>query len=31
MRHCYWPDLDIDLGLKIIRNPEHHPLAAKTE
>ena len=29
--HYYWPDLDVDLSLKIIRNPEHYPLAAKAE
>ena len=29
--HFYWPDLDVDLSLKIIRNPEHYPLAAKAK
>jgi Protein of unknown function (DUF2442) len=27
--HCYWPDLDVDLSLQIIRTPERFPLAAK--
>ncbi len=27
--HYYWPDLDIDLSLKIIRNPTEYPLTAK--
>jgi len=27
--HFYWPDLDIDLGLKTIENPEKFPLKAK--
>jgi hypothetical protein len=25
--HYYWPDLDIDLGLASIRNPERYPLS----
>lgn len=29
--HYYWPDLDVDLSLKIILNPEHYPLAANAE
>ena len=29
--HYYWPDLEVDLSLKIIRNPAHYPLAAKAE
>lgn len=24
--HLYWPDLDIDLTIDIIRKPEHYPL-----
>jgi hypothetical protein len=27
--HYCWPDLDVDLSLQIIRNPERFPLAAK--
>ncbi len=27
--HFYWPDLDIDLSLEIIRHPERFPLKAK--
>jgi uncharacterized protein DUF2442 len=27
--HYYWPDLDIDLSLMIIRNPAAYPLSAK--
>lgn len=27
--HYRWPDLDVDLSLQIIRNPERFPLAAK--
>jgi hypothetical protein len=27
--HFYWPDLDVDLGLKTIENPEEFPLKAK--
>lgn len=26
--HFYWPDLDVDLSLEIIRNPEQFPLKA---
>jgi hypothetical protein len=29
--HYYWPDLEVDLSLQIIRNPAHYPLAAKAE
>ncbi len=29
--HYHWPDLNVDLSLKIIRNPEHYPLTAKAE
>ena len=29
--HLYWPDLDIDLSLEIIQNPERFPLTAKFE
>ena len=28
--HYYWPDLDVDLSLQIIRNPERFPLKAKS-
>jgi hypothetical protein len=28
--HYYWPDLDVDLSLEIIRNPQRFPLKAKT-
>jgi hypothetical protein len=24
--HYYWPDLDVDLGLDSMRNPEEYPL-----
>ena len=27
--HFYWPDLDVDLSLEIIKNPEDFPLQAK--
>lgn len=27
--HFYWPDIDVDLDLKIIRHPERFPLQAK--
>lgn len=27
--HLYWPDLDADLSLEIIQNPENFPLASK--
>ena len=27
--HFYWPDLDIDLGLDIIENPEQFPLVSR--
>ena len=26
--HCYWPDLDVDLSLKIIERPQDYPLRA---
>jgi hypothetical protein len=26
--HFYWPDLDVDLGLKTIEEPEKYPLKA---
>ncbi len=29
--HFYWPDLDIDLTLNIISNPEIYPLIAKKD
>ena len=28
--HFYWPDIDVDLTLEIIRYPERFPLQAKT-
>lgn len=27
--HFYWPDLDIDVGIDTIENPERYPLKAK--
>ena len=24
--HYHWPDLDVDLGVETMRNPEHFPL-----
>lgn len=27
--HLYWPDLDVDLELESIENPEKYPLIAK--
>ena len=27
--HLYWPDLDVDLSLDIINNPEKFPLESK--
>jgi hypothetical protein len=27
--HFYWPDLDVDLGIEMIENPEKFPLKAK--
>ena len=27
--HLYWPDLDVDLALKSIENPERFPLKAR--
>ncbi|MFQ5850906.1 MAG: DUF2442 domain-containing protein [Candidatus Binatia bacterium] len=29
--HFYWPELDIDLTMKIIEHPERFPLKAKTQ
>jgi len=29
--HLYWPDLDVDLTVDSIRNPEQSPLKAKTD
>ena len=29
VRHLYWPDLDIDLAVESIRNPEAFPLVAR--
>lgn len=28
--HFYWPDLDVDLSLEILRNPHQFPLVANT-
>jgi hypothetical protein len=28
--HFYWPDLDVDLSLEIIRHPENFPLTGAT-
>ncbi len=27
--HFYWPDLDVDIGLETIENPERFPLKSK--
>ena len=27
--HLYWPDLDVDLAVESIRNPDRFPLVAK--
>ena len=27
--HLHWPDLDVDLALESIKNPERYPLKAK--
>ena len=27
--HFYWPDLDVDLGIDTIENPDKYPLKAK--
>jgi Protein of unknown function (DUF2442) len=27
--HLYWPELDVDLSLNIINNPDKYPLASK--
>ena len=29
MEHVYWPDLDVDLSLAIIKNPDDFPLTSK--
>ena len=29
--HLYWPDLDVDLSIDSIRNPERFPLQAKPQ
>ncbi len=29
--HYYWPDLDVDLSLEIIRNPQRFPLKARVQ
>jgi len=28
--HFYWPDIDLDISVEIIKNPEKFPLKAKT-
>ena len=27
--HFYWPDLDVDIGIETIENPEKFPLKAR--
>ena len=27
--HFYWPELDVDLGIQSIENPEEYPLTSK--
>lgn len=27
--HLYWPKLDIDLSVEVLKNPHHFPLIAK--
>jgi len=29
--HLYWPDIDVDLSLSIIRSPEKYPLIYKKD
>lgn len=29
--HLYWPDLDVDLAVESIRNPQRFPLVSKAE
>lgn len=29
VRHLYWPDLDVDLAVESIRNPESFPLVSR--
>ncbi len=29
--HFYWPDLDVDLSVEIIENPERFPLKARPD
>lgn len=29
-RHLYWPNLDIDLAVESIRNPEKYPLISRS-
>jgi len=29
--HFYWPDLDVDLGVETIENPQRFPLRAKLD
>ncbi|MDJ0864402.1 MAG: DUF2442 domain-containing protein [Gammaproteobacteria bacterium] len=29
--HFYWPDLDVDLGLETIENPERFPLKSRAD
>ena len=28
-RHFYWPDLDVDIGLRTIEHPDRFPLKAR--
>jgi Protein of unknown function (DUF2442) len=30
VRHLYWPDLDVDLSVESIRNPDAFPLVSRT-
>jgi len=29
--HFYWPDIDVDLTVEIIKNPDRFPLTAKSD
>lgn len=29
--HFYWPDLDVDLGIETIEDPDRFPLVARFE
>ncbi|MBF0474200.1 MAG: DUF2442 domain-containing protein [Nitrospirae bacterium] len=30
-KHLYWPDLDVDLSIDSIKNPEKYPLTARID